>query len=50
MKIIDKIKLVETLIDRIEKEGVERLSNEDANKYTDLKNWFNIQAKKLRYI
>lgn len=48
--LIQKVKLVENLIERIEKEGVSKLSEYEFKEYNDLKNWFAKTAKKLRYI
>lgn len=50
MKQIEKVKAVEILLDRIEKEGVEKLDAVHKAKYDDLKVWFEKTAKKLRYI
>ena len=48
--LIQKVKLVEDLIERIEKEGVSKLSEYEFKEYNDLKNWFAKTTKKLRYI
>lgn len=48
--LIQKVKLVEDIIERIEKEGVSKLSGYELKEYNDLKNWFVKTAKKLRYI
>lgn len=47
---IQKVKVVEILIERIEKEGVDKLDADGRKKYNDLKSWFEKTAKKLRYI
>jgi len=47
---IQKVKAVEILIERIEKEGVDKLDADGRKKYNDLKSWFEKTAKKLRYI
>lgn len=47
---INKIKLVEIALERCEKIGIENLNQIDRAKYEDLKSWFMIEAKKMRYI
>lgn len=46
----EKVKAVEILLERIEKEGVYKLDAGGKAKYNDLKAWFEKTAKKLRYI
>jgi hypothetical protein len=47
---IEKVKAVEILLERIEKEGLQKLDDAGKEKYKDLKSWFEKTAKKLRYI
>lgn len=47
---IEKVKAVEILLERIEKEGADKLDAGGKAKYNDLKAWFEKTAKKLRYI